>query len=55
MIMAIKPTVPKLGKTTNQAKVAAKPTRSLPTGTTVGKPGAVSKATKPMGGKKGGC
>ena len=51
--MAIKLMVPK-GRPTNQAKVAAKPTRSLPQGVTVGKPGAVAKATKPMT-KKGGC
>lgn len=50
--MAKMPTAPK-AKPTNQAKVAAKPTRSLPQGMTVGKPGAVSKAQKPM--KKGGC
>lgn len=50
--MAIKPMAPK-GKPVNQAKVAQKPTRSLPEGMTVGKPKSVAKA---MGkGKKGGC
>lgn len=52
--MAKMPSI-KSTKPVNQAKVAAKPTRSLPAGTTVGKPGAVAKATKPMVGKKGGC
>lgn len=52
--MAMKPVAPKGAKPVNQAKVAAKPTRSLPTGMTVGKPGAVSKAMG-KGTKKGGC
>lgn len=52
--MAIKPIKSVAGKPVNQAKVASKPTRSLPTGTTVGKPGAVSKAMG-KGSKKGGC
>ena len=53
--MAKMPSVPK-AKPVNQAKQAAKPTRSLPQGMTVGKPGAVAKATKPMmGAKKGKC
>ena len=41
--MAMKPVAPK-GRPVNQAKLAAKPTKSLPTGTTVAKPKAVSKA-----------
>lgn len=41
--MKMKTVVPK-GRPVDRSKVAAKPTRSLPTGTTVGKPGAVSKA-----------
>ena len=44
----IKPLVPK-GRPVDTAKLAAKPTKSLPTGTTVAKPKAVSKAM----GKKG--
>ena len=50
----MKPVAPKGAKPVNQAKVAAKPTRSLPTGMTVGKPGAVSKAMGKAPSKKGG-
>lgn len=52
--MAKLPSIPK-AKPVNQAKVAAKPTRSLPTGMTVGKPGAVAKATKSTMKKGGKC
>ena len=41
--MAMKPVAPK-GRPVDTSKLAAKPTRSLPTGTTVAKPKAVSKA-----------
>lgn len=51
--MAIKPMVPK-AKPVDRAKLAAKPTKSLPEGMTVGKPKAVSKAMG-KGMKKGGC
>lgn len=51
--MAIKPIAPKGAKPVNQAKVAAKPTRSLPEGMTVGKPKSVAKAMG-SGVKKGG-
>ena len=50
--MKMKSMAPK-AKPVDRSKVAAKPTRSLPEGTTVGKPKAVSKATKPM--NKGKC
>ena len=51
--MAIKPMAPK-GRPVDRAKLAAKPTKSLPDGMTVAKPKAVSKAMG-KGMKKGGC
>ena len=45
--MKMKPSKPR-----DTAKMAAKPTKSLPAGMTVGKPKAVSAAMKPMSKKK---